>query len=231
MQHYEEFRRFAEGYSRYSLIQERVAAALAKRVGTGFDHIVDLGCGSGAFYKAYKAFGGGFTNYYAVDQASEMLRLHPDAKGVKKIVGDFDDEALYEKLSGLESDIVVSSSALQWSRDLNLALERIASLGKPVAISVFTSGTFASLHDTAGVNSPIRSKEETIEAIRNSLNADITILEYNLYFRDILSMLRYIKGSGVSGGKRMMEYRQIKTILERYSLPYLEFEVVVALSE
>ncbi|MCF6201295.1 MAG: methyltransferase domain-containing protein [Hydrogenimonas sp.] len=228
MQHHKEFCRFADEYGRYSLIQDRVAKALVKRIDRGYSRIVDLGSGSGAFFKAYER---PFISYLAVDISKQMLALHPSGEGVEKILGDFDDPSLFKRLEGMEFDLLVSSSALQWSRDLNLAIERIASLKRKTALSIFTSGTFASLHKVAGTKSPIRSTEETIEAIKRHLDAKIDILKYRLYFKDTLSMLRYIKRSGVSGGERRLSYHETKRVLRDYRLSYLEFEIVVSIGK
>ncbi|WP_457598167.1 methyltransferase domain-containing protein [Hydrogenimonas sp.] len=227
MQPHREFRRFAEHYGRYSLIQERVAKALVRRVHGAYDTILDLGSGSGALFRAYER---PFMRYTAVDISPEMLALHPGGERVKKLVGDFNDPALFARLAGMEFDLLLSSSALQWSRDLEWSLSQIAALGRPVALTLFTSGTFASLRAVAGTPSPIRSAEETVETIRRHFDAKIDRLFYRLYFRDTLSMLRYIKRSGVSGGERLLGYRETKRLLRAYTLPYLEFEVVVAVA-
>lgn len=227
MQPHREFRRFASDYGRYSLIQDRVAKALAGKIGKPFARVVDLGCGSGGFFRAYEH---PFTRYLAVDISDEMLELHPEAPGVVKMRGDFDDPELFGRLAESDFDLLVSSSALQWSRDLDLVLRRIAALGRPSAFAIFTSGTFETLHKTAGISSPIRTKEETIAALEKNFDAEIDILRYELYFEDSLSMLRYIKRSGVSGGKRRLTYAQTKKVLQDYRLPYLEFEVVRAVT-
>jgi len=39
-------------------------------------------------------------------------------------------------------------------------------------------------------------------------------------------MLRYIKKSGVSGGRNLLTYKQTKKLMDEYPLNYLEFEVV-----
>jgi len=39
-------------------------------------------------------------------------------------------------------------------------------------------------------------------------------------------MLRYIKQSGVSGGKKQLSYKEIKRVIKDYPLDYLEFEVL-----
>ena len=147
------------------------------------------------------------------------------------MVGDFNDASLFETLKKLDVDLVVSSSALQWSRNLDWTLRRIAALGAPVALTLFTSETFATMQEVASVPSPIRSREETVAALERHFDAHIDILKYRLYFRDPLSMLRYIKRSGVSGGEQRLGYRETKRILADYPLPYLEFEVVRAVSK
>jgi malonyl-CoA O-methyltransferase len=39
-------------------------------------------------------------------------------------------------------------------------------------------------------------------------------------------MLRYIKRSGVSGGRNVLGVTQMRRLMERYPLEYLEFEVL-----
>jgi len=39
-------------------------------------------------------------------------------------------------------------------------------------------------------------------------------------------MFKYIKRSGVSGGKKQLNYKQMKKIMQNYPLDYLEFEVL-----
>jgi malonyl-CoA O-methyltransferase len=222
-----QFRHHAESYERYNLIQTRVARALAGKVAGPFQRIVDLGCGGGAFFRAYER---PFTSYLAVDIAPEMLARHPGGDKVERMVGDFDDPALFEALAKREFDLLVSSSALQWAKDLDWTLARIASLGRPVALAIFTDGTFRSLREVTGSTSPIRSREATEELLRRHFDVEIDILKYELYFDDTLAMLRYIKRSGVSGGRRLLDYAGTKKLLADYPLPYLEFEVVRAVS-
>ena len=39
-------------------------------------------------------------------------------------------------------------------------------------------------------------------------------------------MFKYIKGSGVSGSRKVLDYKQSKRLFREYPLDYLEFEVV-----
>jgi len=224
MTSHKEFQRFAKTYSQYSLIQARIAEVLANKISGNFSHVVDLGCGSGGFFNAFKK---PFVSYLAIDISPEMLEIHPTTNGVETMVGDFNDPKLFEALKKREFNLIVSSSALQWSQNLDWTLSQIASFKKPIALSLFTSGTFKTLHNIVGISSPIRSKEETVRLLKKHFDAKIDTLEFRLYFSDRLSMLRYIKQSGVSGGKRKLSITQTRNILRDYPLFFLEFEVVI----
>jgi len=52
------------------------------------------------------------------------------------------------------------------------------------------------------------------------------VVNYKLEFTDVYEMLKYIKRSGVSGGKKQLTYKDIKNIIEHYPLGFLEFEVL-----
>ena len=225
MTSHKEFQRFAKTYDKYALIQARVAKIVADKISGNFSHIVEFGCGSGGFFNAYKK---PFTSYLAIDAASEMVAIHPIVNGVETMVGSFDESKLFELLKKREFDLIVSTSSLQWSQNLDWTLSQIASFKKPVALSLFTSGTFKTLHSIAGVSSPIRSKEETIMLLQKHFDIKIDTIWFRLYFSDKLSMLRYIKQSGISGGQRRLNITQTRKILRDYPLSFLEFEVVVA---
>lgn len=227
MTHLRQFGRHARGYERFRMIQGRVARALARKIPAGYERIVDLGCGSGGFLEAYER---PFTSYLAVDASCEMLDRHPRIEGVECMAGDFNDPSLFERLAKRDFDLIVSSSALQWAEDLDWTLERIAALGRPVALTLFTAGTFAALHETAGTPSPIRGREETEALLRKHFDARIDVLRYRLYFKSVRAMLAYIRRSGVSGGRNLLGYRQVKRLMESYPLSYLEFEAVRAIS-
>jgi len=223
-----EFSRFAKTYSRCSLIQSRVAKRLVEKISGTYSHIVDIGCGSGAFFNAYKK---DFKTFLAIDQSLEMLQIHPSTIGVEKMIGDFNDQRMFDILKNRKFDLIVSSSALQWSQNLDWTLLQIASFKKPVALALFTSGTFKKLHDIAGITSPIRSKDETIKLLKKHFDLKIDVIKYRLYFSDTLSMLRYIKLSGVSGGVQKLSITQTRKILNNYPFSYLQFEVVVAIGK
>ncbi len=222
----EEFSRFANLYDRYNTIQNIVAKRLTSKIDIKeYSRVLDIGCGSGLIYKnmvnSIK-----FKEFVALDFSKEMLNIHPSYKNVKKIYFDFNNREDFKILKKNSYDFIISSSALQWSRDLDMTLKEISKLSNTFYFSIFTSGTFKTLHKIGGIKSPIYSKEEIEEVINKYYISFFEIINYKLEFPTVYDMLRYIKRSGVSGGKRKLNYIEIKNIIRNYPLNYLEFEVL-----
>ena len=155
-----------------------------------------------------------------------MLELHPKAENLECIYGDFNDPGLFEQLQFLTFDRIFSASALQWSKELERVFAHIAALHTPVSLAIFTSETFKTLFETAGITPLLRSRDEVIAMAERYFDARIETLHYELSFDSIREMFRYIKRSGVSGGRNVLTYKQVKRLMETYPLDYLEFEVV-----
>ncbi|WP_456393256.1 class I SAM-dependent methyltransferase [Nitratifractor sp.] len=225
-----EFCRFASSYSHYSIIQRQAAEYLVSWIREpDLGRVIDLGCGDGEIYRQIKRRGFRVETFFAVDLAESMLTLHPKEAMVRSLLGDFNDYDFLESLKEFSPKTLLSSSALQWSRDLEMTLDSLSHLGCRSYFSIFTDGTFSTLHRLAGIDSPIRSFEET-EA---SLNAHYRIrrlerVHYRLHFETTREMFRYIKHSGVSGGEARLGYREAKELMECYPLDYLEFELLFA---
>jgi malonyl-CoA O-methyltransferase len=72
----------------------------------------------------------------------------------------------------------------------------------------------------------LRSSDEVIAIAEKYLNAQFEVLHTSLEFDSVREMFRYIKRSGVSGGRRVLDFAQTKRLMEAYPLNYLEFEIV-----
>ncbi len=217
MDHIRQFDKMAENYGRYNIIQKKAALDLLGLLGSRPEYIVDLGCGSGTLYNLVTW---PLQAYIACDKSAQMLRLHPTCS--QKLCCDFDafDYETYRDY------FFLSSAALQWAQNLDNIFSKLR--GKDFALSLFTANTFASLHRVAGITSPIYTKEAILASARTVFGSNVTIevQNYFLRFEDTMSMLRYIKRSGVSGGKKSLGYKQIQNVLRNYNKDYLEFEVV-----
>jgi malonyl-CoA O-methyltransferase len=218
-----QFSRHADHYGHYNVIQRQVVKKLLGDLETEPEYILDLGCGEGALYEAlpWKP-----KYFIGVDFAPGMLELHPKKEGVECVYGDFDDPGLFEHLQYISFDHIFSASALQWSHDLEHTFANIASLNAPVSFAIFTSNTFKSLFKTASVDPVLRSVEEVKALAELHFNADYELVNYTLGFDSVREMFRYIKRSGVSGGRSVLSYKDTKRLMREYPFDYLEFEVL-----
>jgi len=218
-----EFSKYAQSYDNLNSIQNLVAKKLVSLVKTEPQCILDLGCGSGAVCKAipwhYKSLTG-------VDFAEGMLALHPVSKSIQSIYGDFNNENFVNVLHKEKFDFIFSSSSLQWADKLEKIFQDISALDTPVAFAIFTSNTFKTLNNTASLNSFLRTSEELYTLQEKYFNASFEIVEYKLEFENVRDMFQYIKKSGVSGSRKVLNYTETKNLMKNYPLNYLEFEVV-----
>ena len=223
----QEFSRFAKQYDTYNIIQSEVAKKLVSMIDKrNYNSIIDIGCGSGLVYKNIVDKSISFEQFTAVDFSMEMLNVHPSSKNIEKKYFDFNDRESFNSLNSY--DIVISSSALQWSSDLDMTIKEISKLSTESYFSFFTSNTFSTLHRVAGIKSPIYSQESIKKILTKYYNCSFEVVEYHLSFDKVYDMFQYIKKSGVSGGDKILTYSQIKELIRSYPLDYLEFEVLFA---
>lgn len=222
-----EFSRFADEYNKYNVIQKEVAKKLCGFLEKkSYGNILDLGAGDGAVYQNLLRQNIKFKTFTALDFSKEMLRLHPTDAHVHKVCLDFNGSEFSTLFQKNQFEFLISSSALQWSRDLELVLESLSHFSDQFYFSFFTSNTFKTLHKTVDITSPIYSQDQITKALDILFAYEMEIVEYKLEFDSVHNMLRYIKKSGVSAGVEQLSYKQMKTLMRNYSLDYLEFEVM-----
>jgi len=222
-----EFSRYAHEYDTYNVIQAEVAASLVKQLSTNhFTTLLDMGCGSGEVYKNVEKNNISFDHFIALDSSKEMLGIHPSGKKIEKICADFNSADTFEKFMLPYNSLFLSSSALQWSKDIDFTLREISKKVRQAHFAIFTSNTFKTLHQTAQITSPIYSTEVLQKTINKYYHATYELKEYKLYFKSVQQMFNYIKKSGVSGGEKQLTYTQTKQLMRNYPLDYLEFEVL-----
>jgi len=218
-----EFSKHANEYDTYNIIQKKVVDKLLLSLKKKPNNILDLGCGSG---ELCKKIDWQYKHFIGVDFAKGMLELHPKAKNIECIYGDFNNETLFEYLNTCELDHVFSASALQWADDLNVVFKHIKQLDIPFSLAIFTSNTFKTLNETAKINSILKSANEIDIIQKHILNAKFEKVNYTLKFNSVRDMFKYIKKSGVSASRKVLCYKQTKKLMQEYPLNYLEFEVV-----
>ena len=223
-----EFSRFAHQYDSYNIIQSEVAKELVEGLKTKqISTIIDIGCGSGTVYKNILNNNIDFKHFIALDSSKVMLSLHPTSSLIFKYHADFNKVEAYQKLTTPASQtLLISSSALQWSKDLDFSFEHLSKKASKAHFAIFTSNTFKTLHKTANITSPIYAASILKENIQKYYDAKFVLKEYRLAFENVREMFDYIKKSGVSGGEKRLSYKQTKQLMKNYPLDYLEFEVL-----
>lgn len=223
-----EFSRFSKEYNSYSIIQTEVAKKIVKSLPKKyFKTIVDIGCGTGAIYKFIEKEKIKFDLFYALDASENMLSSHPVGEKIIKRCFDFNSQMSFASIDNVKYDIVISSSALQWSRDLDFTISNISILSNSFYGALFTGNTFKTLHETAGILSPIYDTniiKRSFDKFYKNINYEI--VSYKLFFDSKKDLFDYIKKSGVSGGEKRLSFSQTKKLINEYSVDYLEFEVV-----
>ena len=210
-------------YCKYNIIQNKVVNELIANISDRPQTILDLGCGQGAIYQAIEWY---VKEFIAVDNSAKMLKLHDHSKNISLILGDFNDTNLFDKIKNKKFDRIISASSLQWAQDLGFTFKKIEELKAPISLAIFTSKTFQTIHQIANIPPLIRSKKEVIKTSKKYFDAQYKTIEYKLNFKSARDMFLYIKKSGVSGGRNILNYKQAKDLMRDYPLKYLEFEVL-----
>lgn len=219
----EQFSKYAKSYSKYNIIQQIVSKALVRELWFEPRSILELGCGSGQIYKNINF---SINRYKAIDFSHQMCAIHPKDDTVEVCCFDFDTKEFRDSIQNETYDIVLSASALQWSKDLDKILETISKVTNSLHMALFTSNTFKTIFDITKKTSPILSLEQIKQSFDKYFNVTYEVINYNLEFESKKELFDYIKNSGVSGEQNKLTYQEAKELYKSYDKNYLEFEVV-----
>ncbi len=218
-----EFSKHANEYDSYNIIQQIVSKALVREMTAEPKRILELGCGSG---QVFKNIDFPFEYYKAIDFSKTMCDIHPKAENLEIVCLNFDSEEFFENISGESYDLVLSSSALQWSKDLKKIVKALSEISEEVNAVLFTSNTFKKIFELTGTVSPILGEQTIKEAFESCFSCRFETIKYNLEFETKKKLFDYIKNSGVRGSSKELSYKEAKHLYKNYDLEYLEFEVI-----
>ena len=222
LEHIKEFSRHANSYDTHTDVQKEVAKYLVSKLSSKPKYILDLGCGSG---EVYKNINWEIEQFVGVDSSKEMSQKHPTCKDICIINEDFESSALIQKLDP-PYDLLISSSALQWSKDIEKMVQWSSLTCKEGAFAIFTDKTFETIYQLSGLEVFLPNASNLLTLFEKYFTCKSEIKTFRLSFPNNLSAFRYIKQSGVSGGKKRLSISQTKSLIQNYPLAYLEFEVL-----
>ena len=218
-----QFSKYAKDYKNHNIIQQIVAKSLVRELKTKPKRILELGCGSG---QVYNHISWDLDFYKAIDFSASMCELHPRAKNVEIKCFDFDTVEFLNEIKNDTYDIVLSSSALQWSKDLSKIIKQLSLITKEINAVLFTSNTFKTIQNITKTKSPILDEQSIKEAFNKYFKCEFEIIMYKLEFDNKKDLFDYIKKSGVSGANESLDFKNAKKLYKEYNINYLEFEVI-----
>ena len=218
-----EFSKHANEYNNHNIIQQIIAKSLIRELKSKPRRILELGCGSG---QVFSHIPWPIEFYKAIDFSEEMCKLHPKSSNIEVKCFDFDTEEFLEEFKNDTYDIVLSSSALQWSKDLSKIVKSLSLITNEINAVLFTSNTFKTIQTITNSKSPILEEEEIKKAFSNHFNCEFETIMYKLEFENKKDLFNYIKKSGVSGGSNSLDFKDAKKLYKEYNLNYLEFKVI-----
>ena len=218
-----QFSKYANEYNNHNIIQQIAAKSLIRELKSKPKRVLELGCGSG---QVYSCVDWEIEYYKAIDFSASMCQLHPKAKNIEVKCFDFDSDEFFEDTKNDNFDLVLSSSALQWSKDLSKIIKHLSSITKEINAVLFTSNTFKTIQKITNTISPILSEEVIKEAFSKYFSCEFETILYKLEFDNKKDLFDYIKKSGVSGGNNALDFSNAKRLYKEYDLNYLEFEVI-----
>ena len=218
-----EFSKHANEYNDHNIIQQIIAKSLIRELKKEPKRILELGCGSG---QVFNHITWPVDFYKAIDFSPEMCKLHPKNRNVQVKCYDFDTEEFLAEIKNDSYDIVLSSSALQWSKDLNKIIKNLSYITKEINAVLFTSNTFKSIQSITNKKSPILEEKKIKDAFSKHFECEFETIMYKLEFSNKKDLFNYIKNSGVSGGTNLLDFKNAKKLYKEYKLNYLEFEVI-----
>jgi malonyl-CoA O-methyltransferase len=218
-----QFSKYAKEYKNHNIIQQIIAKSLVRELKSQPKRILELGCGSG---QVYNHISWEIDFYKAIDFSASMCELHPKGKNIEIKCFDFDSQEFLNEIKDDQYDIVLSASALQWSKDLSKIVNHLSYITKEINAVLFTSNTFKTIQEITKSESPILDEISIKEAFEKYFECEFETIMYKLEFDNKKDLFDYIKKSGVSGGNASLEFSNAKKLYKEYNLNYLEFEVI-----
>jgi malonyl-CoA O-methyltransferase len=219
----EQFSKHANEYNSYNIIQQIISKALVREIMLQPKRILELGCGSGQIFKNIDF---NFEYYKAIDFSKRMCEIHPKDKSLDVVCLDFDTEEFHKNLENERYDLVLSSSSLQWSKDLSKIIQTLSKISNNINMVLFTNNTFKTIFALTKTISPILDLYNIKKSFDKFYRCEYEVLNYKIEFENKKKLFNYIKNSGVSGNKKTLSFKKAKQLYINYNLGYLEFEVV-----
>lgn len=202
---------------------QRLAQKIFQKLGKRFSSVLDLGCGSGILPQAMKHEGILIENYKGCDISQAMLECFSSPYTSYTLACQDFDVCL---IQNPKVELIISSSALQWSLNLSTTLDLIAKHRSKVALSLMSANTFKELHAFLGTKSPLMEAQNMQELLFKFFDGEIEIVSQDFVFNHSIDLISHLRNSGVMGGG-VAGYKKAKRLLSYTGK--LEYESLIFL--
>lgn len=225
------FGKKSQSYAQNCSLQNEVAKKLLVFCESQkYQKIIDLGAGSGNIARNLMH---NVDFLISIDNAPNMLALHPRTRPniaqIKLMECDFECYDFSD-----DFDLIISSSALQWAKNLDLIFRKISDLvqdsnnlhkSPKFAFAIFTDKSLGELHSFLGTISPLKSSDEILAIAQKYFVIESKIKTFRCDFPTRNDVLAYLKNSALLGGGNL-NFSDKKRL--KYEFPYrtLNFEVL-----
>ena len=218
-----EFTRFAENYQHLSTIQQKIAKELISKVSKNTKTILDIGCGNG---NLYNQISWEMDSFYGIDISKKMCELHPNKENIYIKEASFDDIEIYDFYRNKNIDIIISSSSLQWSQNIENIFKTLPLISPNISLSIFTNNSLKALLDGLNLKSFLLDESYIIKLIQEKYNVITHTKTYKKSFKTTRDLLSFIKQSGISGGVKRAKISDIKKVIQENKIKEASFEVL-----
>ena len=229
------FSRHAHGYDQLAVMQKDIADRLLKLIpDKNYLTILDLGCGTGYLCRQLRKHFPA-AEITGIDIAPEMIRIakKSDPNG-KYICQDF----MRMDMPKTKYDLIVSTSALHWTENINMALKKYHPFCSMMAYAVFVSPSLQTMHKAfvrAYKSAGLPYKEHLIRfPERRQMPFVIERAEYKQDYtswRKAFKAIKAIGGTYTFDNKRPYINRKILSALDSLPCARLQWKVVFAMSD
>lgn len=211
-------------YDKHATVQKIVASNLVSFINKSsnninFNSIFEIGCGTGIFTRA-------FLNYYNPNKI--LLNDYFNTESYLKGINYFKFyEGNIENISIPKVDAVISSSALQWVKNFEDLIVKIANSTDKFYFSIYLKDNLIEINKHFNISLDYFTLDEIKITLEKYFSKVISFEEtHTIEFSSPLETLRHLKNTGVTGFKKssIKEIRSFSSSSLTYQVGYFYCE-------
>lgn len=230
----ERFTSNTDTYENEAEVQKTVASGLYDRLKKSISRqlpcppvILELGCGTGFLTRLYSSdFDTSRSSVIDIARKEAITSSFERANvGFKGEITEGDAEELIHTLPPCCTDVLVSSSAIQWFTNLPRFfsnLERILKPGGYAAIATYIEGTFSNI---PGRSLHYYSRDSLLSLVPDSLEVrESSVMTHTIGFNSPKELFSHIRNTGVNAVSKTIPPGEMRTLIKQLSAnPSLDF--------